>query len=215
MSGQDAIVDSALAGKLSWWAESLTQSQIETQTLPVTPDGWYQVFKPGSVVSTYSNGMLVTREIVSPRLLDLLGDGSMSLCYSYKLNGKNGVVQHDQIQPSGQEASYVLWNPENSEFRELDDDANGPLGSSEGQFQKVLRPGTTIKVSRFGKIVEREIIEPRMVVEEGGGSPRLEYVYADGGGHGYVPHRQLELTGSEWSYVLWEPTTNTFKEIEN
>ena len=211
LSGQDAIVDEDVARNLVSWAESLGHSQIESQALPATPDGWYQVFKPGSIISTYSNGMLVTREIVAPRLLDPLSDGSSILYYSYKLNGKSAVVQHDQIQPVSEEAAYVLWNPDSNEFRELDDTT---AGQSEGQFQKVLRPGTTIKVLRFGKLVEREIIEPRMVAEQGSDTPRLEYVYAEGGGHGYVPHKQLELTGSDWSYVLWEPKSNTFKEIE-
>jgi hypothetical protein len=204
-----------LARNLVAWSESLGPSQIESQILPATPDGWYQVFKPGSIVSVYSNGMLVAREIVAPRLLDPLSDGSSILYYSYKLNGKVGVVQYDQLQSGGEEASYVLWNPDSNEFRELDDSTGTTTGPPEGQFQKVLRPGTKIKVLRFGKRVEREIIEPRMVVEEGSDTPRLEYAYAEGGGYGYVPHKQLELTGSDWSYVLWEPKSNTFKEIEN
>lgn len=215
LAGQDAIVSESLSSRLQHWASDLQDGEASEVETAAAPDGWYQVYRPGSVVSTYHNGQLVSRELVAPRLIDLLGDGTKSLFYSYKLGGRQGVVPHDQIHLAGEEWSYVLWNPETNEFRELDLETE-PVEEcvdNNPQWLKVYRPGTLIKVDRFGTKVMREILEPRVVTGNDGGT-RVEYSYVEGGGFGFVPHSNVEPTGTEWSLVLWNPETHEYRELD-
>lgn len=158
LAGPDAIVGIELAEKLVAWAEDLNKSAIEAGSVPITPDGWYQVFGPGSVVSTYSNSMLFSRELVAPRLIDMMGDGSKSLFYSYRLNGKQAMIAHDQLQTAGDDWSYVLRNPETNEFCEPDDFKPEGLQSREGAFHRVYRLGARIIVKYYDRKVEREVL---------------------------------------------------------
>jgi hypothetical protein len=147
-------VTKELAAKIEAWASTLEMGEADERAAPVVSDGWYQIYRPGSVVSIYYHGQLVSRELVAPKLLDLLGDGSLALYYSYKLGGKHSMVPHDQIHPLGEDWSYVLWNSETNEFRELDfDDASPAVDQNTNlHWLKVYRPGTRIKSPNLNRI---------------------------------------------------------------
>ncbi|MBY3585154.1 DEAD/DEAH box helicase [Rhizobium bangladeshense] len=216
LAGGDAIVSTDLATVLLSWSQHLEDGDAFETELLSSPDGWYQVYRPGSIVSTYHNGQLVARELVSPKLLDVLGDGNKTLFYSYKLGGKQAVIPHDQVHVAGEEWSYVLWNPETNEYRELElevADENAEQGQA--RWIRVYRPGTGIEVSWYDKKVAREIIEPRVVRGRMGSDDTIEYAYIENGGYGYIPHANVQPTGPDWSLVLWNPDTNEFRELDS
>lgn len=205
-----------LAAKLEAWASTLETGEADERTAHVVSDGWYQIYRPGSIVSIYHHGQLVSRELIAPKLLDPLGDGSPSLFYSYKLGGKQSMIPHEQVHPLGEDWSYVLWSPETNELRELDfDDASPAVDqSADTHWVKVYRPGTRIEVQHHGVAVEREIVEVKLVKDQESGCGHIEYAYVDGGGYGYVPHPCVQPTGSDWSLVLWNPQSLSFRELD-
>lgn len=215
LAGDDAIVSEDLSALLQSWAAGLEDGDTAEMEAVATPDGWYHVYRPGSVVSTYHNGQLVARELVAPRLIDVLGEGSKTLFYSYKLGGRQAVVQHDQLHLAGEDWSYVLWNPDTNEYRELDLDIEDTptLSPTSSQWLKIYRPGTQIQIARYDKKFQRELLEPRVTRHEDG-QLTIEYAYIDGGGHGFIPHGNVEPTGNDWSLVLWNPQTREYKELD-
>ncbi len=214
LAGGDAIVDQELITRIQEWAGSL-ESGLGNELIDlVTPDGWYQIYRPGSLVSVYLNGQTLSRELIAPKLIDLTGDGTKALFYSYKLPGKLGVIQHDQVQPIGDSWSYILWCPETNEVRELQTDADNTAsqdGSNLRWFQ-VYRPGTSFKAQAFGQFIEREVIEPKIDKDEDG-KEILTYCYHEGSGSAYVPHGSVQPTGTDWSLVLWSPESNQYREL--
>lgn len=121
LAGGDAIVGDDITANLIEWTKALGSGQADPGAMASAPDGWFQVYKPGSVVCVLYNGNFVEREIIEPKLADPFNTGTPTLFYSYQLNGGAGFVPHDQVQATGQDWSWVLWNPETGEFQELDD----------------------------------------------------------------------------------------------
>jgi DEAD/DEAH box helicase domain-containing protein len=121
LAGGDAIVGDDITAQLIEWTKTLGAGQADLGSTISTPDGWFQVYKPGSIVCVLYNGNFVEREIIEPKLADPFNTGLPTLFYSYRLNGGAGFIPHDQVQPTGQEWSWVLWNPDTGEFHELDD----------------------------------------------------------------------------------------------
>ncbi len=121
LAGADAFVDESTSLKLVEWINTLQDADAQNgPILPDSPEGWYQVYKPGSYVSVLFNGNFIERKIIEPRLIDPFETGKKQLFYKYETDAGVGSVPHDQIQPTGQEWSWVLWNPETGEFSELD-----------------------------------------------------------------------------------------------
>ncbi len=215
LSGSDAIVTETLAERIEAWASTLEEGQADDLADFGVPDGWYQVYKPGSMVSIYHNGHLVSRELVTPRLIDPLGEGSPSVFYSYKVSGRQSIVPHEQIHPLGDDWSYVLWNPETNEIRELETDHVAACNNNaNSQWLKVYRPGTGIMVMVNGRAVQREIVEVSLSKDDSGSGEHVAYAYKENGGRGYVPHHCVQPTGSDWSLVFWNPQTNAFRELD-
>lgn len=137
LAGSDAMVPPIVAEKLEDWALSLSDGEAEGISTFVPPDGWYQVYKPGSVVSILHQGNFVEREIVAPKLADLLGIGQPSLFYTYATKSGTGFIPHDQVQTTGHEWSWVLWNKDTGEFQELEAGVHESVGvipsAGEGQ----------------------------------------------------------------------------------
>jgi len=125
LSGGDALVSGEATKKLVEWAANLQEGGPSAGVAISVPDGWYQVYRPGSVVSVYSNGNLVEREIVEPKLLDPFGLGTKTLYYSYKSGKTSGFVPHDQVQATGQDWSWVMWHPDDGIYQDLEDAASG------------------------------------------------------------------------------------------
>ena len=92
LAGVDAIVPDETAQKLSEWAHSVSSGSGDAGTDVVPPDGWFQVYKPGSVVSVLHNGNFVERELMAPKLADVLGTGEPTLFYIYRTNTGTGLI---------------------------------------------------------------------------------------------------------------------------
>ncbi|MFZ4688368.1 MAG: DEAD/DEAH box helicase [Polymorphobacter sp.] len=116
----DGLVPKALADLLAEWSDRLSESGVEPPNLVEVPDGWRQIYKPGSQVQIWMNGASVTREIMAPLLFDF--DGNKSLMYSYRNGASPGMVPHAQIQAAGQEWQWALWNPATNEIKDIDSD---------------------------------------------------------------------------------------------
>lgn len=123
LAGSDALVDEEAAAKLCEWVSTLADGSGDaTQTIADAPDGFYQIYRPGSCVSILFNGNLVERTIVEPRFADPLETGTKSLFYRYETPTGTGLMPHSSVEATGQEWSWVLWNPETGEFKELEVD---------------------------------------------------------------------------------------------
>ena len=62
------------AALLEQWAQGLSEdpNDVFGRDFPQinVPEGWLQVFKPGSLVGVYSRGELHDRELVEPQYID-------------------------------------------------------------------------------------------------------------------------------------------------
>jgi DEAD/DEAH box helicase domain-containing protein len=76
LAGGDAIVRDDITTYLTEWMKSLGNSNPDIRIPVSTPDGWFQVYKSGSVVCVLHNGNFVEREIVESRLADPFGSGT-------------------------------------------------------------------------------------------------------------------------------------------
>jgi DEAD/DEAH box helicase domain-containing protein len=121
LAGGDAIVSDETTEFLKAWAQTLGDGEATTMRQLNAPDGFLQIYKPGSVVSILYNQNFVERELIEPKLIDPFGTGNKQLFYSYRNDRAVGYVPHDQVQPTSHEWSWILWNPETNEFQELDE----------------------------------------------------------------------------------------------
>lgn len=120
LAGEDALVVPPLADRLSVWAENLKDVGAEPDPITDVPDGWVQVYKPGSMVTITMHGAQIEREIGAPQMMPF-GDQSI-LVYSYVNGQVPGMVPHAQIQTAGQEWEWALWNPSTGEMVDIDGD---------------------------------------------------------------------------------------------
>jgi DEAD/DEAH box helicase domain-containing protein len=144
LAGGDAIVNGEIATQLFAWTKNVGSGHAEAGAAAAIPDGWFQIYKPGSLVSVLFNGNFVEREIILPKLADPLNTGVRKLFYDYRSNGGRCSVPHDKVRATGQDWSWGLWNPDTNEFRDLDepavDDGIGAQIDWQGAFAEVYRP---------------------------------------------------------------------------
>ena len=79
---------------------------------------------------------------------------------------------------------------------------------------RVFKPGSIVSVFITPSFSERELIEPAYHDFFGTGEPQLYYKYRRDGGESYTPHEGIEATGQDWEYVLWNPNTGEYRELE-
>ncbi len=120
LAGTDAIVDERTTKRLVKWTSKLQSTDQVNSVKLNTPDGWLQIYSPGSIVSILLNGNFVDRELIEPKLADPFLTGHMSLFYIYKSNSTTAFVPHEQVQATGQDWSWIFWNPETSEFKDFE-----------------------------------------------------------------------------------------------
>ena len=122
LAGADAVVSMEVAEHLRSWMQTLTNTGADSLgTIAVNvPDGWLQVFKPGSVVGVFINPSIVERELIEPVYRDFFGTGSPQLYYSYRTDSGMAFTPHEGIETVGQDWEWVLWNPETGEYRDLE-----------------------------------------------------------------------------------------------
>jgi DEAD/DEAH box helicase domain-containing protein len=95
---------------------------IRTQTEQEEKAGWLQVYKPGSIVCRRgAQGLLHEIEILEPEIVS--AEGPPRLYYRYRL-GRAGkaMAPADTIEATGDEWSFVYWNPETGEYVDAIDD---------------------------------------------------------------------------------------------
>jgi DEAD/DEAH box helicase domain-containing protein len=120
----DAFVTGDVAAKLRAWFASLNQGAAAKSNQPAAGDGEYVIFAPGSEVAVLHQGVLVDRVLIEPKLV-VLGE-TVVLMYRYDTCGRGeGWVPHDQIQPTGQDWRYALWNPSTNEIRDAEEAEGG------------------------------------------------------------------------------------------
>lgn len=119
LSEEDAGIGLPVIEKIeSWYADLRTGGSAPAKSIKVRDDELV-VYNPGSLVAILKNGTLVEREIEAP-LLFPVGDNNV-LMYRYK-HRDDGVslVPHDQVQATGSDWSYVIWNPKTNEYRDVE-----------------------------------------------------------------------------------------------
>jgi len=113
---------------LSRWFNSLSPDgadvvgALQATNQTGSKQGWLQVYKSGSIVSRRGiQGVLHEIEILEPEIVS--GEEAPKLFYRYRL-GTSGkaMVPADAIEETGDEWSYVYWNPETGEFIDTVDD---------------------------------------------------------------------------------------------
>lgn len=213
LAGNAALVPDEVTERIKDWASELEDSDVTVSSVAVSPEGLYLVYRPGSSVGIYIQGMLMSREIIAPRLIDL-GDGDKQMGYTYSHNGKKSIVRHEEVQAICNEASFVFWNPITGEFQEPDDVETSvePNPAPKG-WLRVYRPGSVVMVPHSGELVKRVLSVPTLT-KNSGGRRRVCYEYPDDGGTCFVLHDEIEPVGADWSMILWNPVTNRFRESE-
>ena len=123
LAGADAVVGMEIAELLRSWAQTLASASAESLGVinVNVPDGWLQVFKPGSIVGIFINPSIVERELIEPVYRDFFGTGSPELYYSYRNDNGPAFTPHRGIEPVGQDWEWILWNPDTGEYREFED----------------------------------------------------------------------------------------------
>lgn len=124
LAGNDAVVNAESAALLQAWAQGLADS--DSTSIGVinanVPEGWLQVFKPGSVAGVFINPSFVERELIEPVYRDFFGTGTPQLFYRYYRNDTDeAFTPHDGVETVGQDWEYVLWNPDTGEYRDLEE----------------------------------------------------------------------------------------------
>lgn len=122
LAGDEAIVSNTLAEQLRTWAETLAPAGSLNVSHIDVPDGWRLVYKRGSLIGIYIHGILREREILEPTIVELPG-ADPALYYRYSApEGGTQYVPHDQIEPTGQDWAWELWNSETEEFKDVEDE---------------------------------------------------------------------------------------------
>jgi len=122
LAGEEAIVSDVVAERLREWADTLALAGSINVSHIEVPDGWRLVYKRGSMLGVYRNGVLFEREILEPTLVVLPGTAP-ALFYKYRVpDGGGAYVPHDQIERTGQDWAWELWNSETKEFRDIESD---------------------------------------------------------------------------------------------
>jgi DEAD/DEAH box helicase domain-containing protein len=95
---------------------------IRAETAQDGPRGWLQVYKPGSIVCRRGKqGVFHDIEILEPEIVT--GEGPAKLYYRYRIGtaGK-AMTPADTVEATGDEWSFVYWNPETGTYVDVIDD---------------------------------------------------------------------------------------------
>ena len=80
------------------------------------------------------------------------------------------------------------------------------------------KTGSIVSTSAYGGVIEREVIEPIYGAPFGTGEPSLNYFCKDPTQYGVkitVSHESIVPTGNDWEYILWNPDTGEYRDIED
>ncbi len=123
-AGEDAIVSEWTLNQLEAWLKTLDSTDLGESIEIDVPEGWFVIYKPGSLVSLSVYSGLVEREIVKPVFGAPFGEGEPSLNYFCKDLAQPDVrstISHESVVPTGAGWELMLWNPDTDEYRDLED----------------------------------------------------------------------------------------------
>jgi DEAD/DEAH box helicase domain-containing protein len=84
--------------------------------------------------------------------------------------------------------------------------------ASDGEYV-IFAPGSEVAVLHQGVLVDRILIEPKLL--NVGDATMLMYRYDNGGrGDAWVPHDQIQPAGQDWHYAIWNPSTGEIKDAD-
>ena len=129
LSRGEGIVSGETSDNLRRWVQDLSDAEdfvyLQPAIEPPADGNWLLVFKPGSLVGVFRRGELVEREIKEPRYIDdPVNPGNLVLYYSYQDPANRGGISStpaDSTQPVGHDWEWVWWNPDNGEYRDLEE----------------------------------------------------------------------------------------------
>ena len=78
----------------------------------------------------------------------------------------------------------------------------------------VFKPGSVVSIFINPSFSERELIEPVYQDFFGTGTPQLYYKHNTNSADGFTPHEGIEPVGHDWEYILWNPNTGEYRELE-
>jgi DEAD/DEAH box helicase domain-containing protein len=120
LAPEDSAVSPQTLSLLSTWYEALKDADADLPGQISTEAGEILVFAPGSFVAVRGvQGVLRDIEIIEPIIM-LQGEQE-ALFYKYKANRGQGLVPASEIEPLGQDWSYVIWNPATNSMRSADE----------------------------------------------------------------------------------------------
>ena len=124
-AGADSLVRPEIASQLKEWAGTLSDDSAGAveSGLGEVPEGWIQTYGPKSKVEILHNGIQTEVELIEPMILDPFGSGTFQLYYKYSRSGTDEIspipVAHGHVRPMGTDWTWILWNPDAGEFREV------------------------------------------------------------------------------------------------
>ena len=78
----------------------------------------------------------------------------------------------------------------------------------------VYKPGSIVGIFIQFAVSERELIEPVYRDFFGNGEPQLYYRYRDDRADRYTPHEGVLQVGQDWEWILWNPDTGEYRDLE-
>ena len=141
------LLSPELVSELYGWTERLEPEHIEeiTQMLrsehQSNPDGWLQVYAPGSQLAKRDvQGILTDIEIIVPEIVSI--EGPPKLFYRYKVSnsGVKALAAAETIEATGDEWQFSYWNPQTDKYQDsIDDlvvrDTDRPISISDSIFE--------------------------------------------------------------------------------
>ena len=83
---------------------------------------------------------------------------------------------------------------------------------------RVFKPGSLVGIYSGGVLQDRELIEPKYIDDPfNPGIKTLYYIYQhdrDRSGVNYTPADGIVPSGQDWDFVLWNPDTGEFRDLE-
>ncbi len=128
LSNDDGLVSAETGQNLEQWVSGLSDNASDAHGWDSpkidVPEGWLQVFKPGSLVGIYFRGALQDRELLEPTFIEIPpNSGNQVLYYIYQdariLDGKSYTPAYGVV-PTGHDWDLILWNPDTGEYRDLE-----------------------------------------------------------------------------------------------
>ena len=141
-------------------------------------------------------------------LFEAFGEYAQQLGAGADLSGGEGLVSQDSAIQLAEWYSRLLTN-----LYDYRGEGTGSDNVPEG-WLRVFKPGSIVGLYVRGELVERELINPRLM---GDGDGALFYSYIDprmNNGNAYTPSDNIEPVGHDWDWVLWNPETGEIAELE-